>query len=108
MHRGTLEGGPLVEGEAKRLEVKYVTTSGAKMENCGQKRIRFKKEGLGGISDMVQVTIVSVSWVWSRASCKMCYTVAFLHQLGDVLHRLWCCCCTRVLITVVDGQLNSI
>ena len=85
-----------------------VTTSGAKMENCDQKRIRFKKEGFGGISEMVQVTFVSISWVRSRASCKMCYTVAFLHQLGNVLHRHWCCCCACALLTVVDGQLRNI
>ena len=59
MPRGTLEGEPLVEGEAKRLGVKYVAANGAKMDNHGQKRIRFKKEGLGGISDMLfQVTDV--------------------------------------------------
>ena len=59
MPRGMLEGEPLVEGEAKRLGVKYVAANGAKMDNYGQKRIRFKKEGLGGISDMLfQVTDV--------------------------------------------------
>ena len=59
MPRGMLEGEPLVEGEAKRLGVKYVAANGAKMDNYDQKRIRFKKEGLGGISDMLfQVTDV--------------------------------------------------
>ena len=59
MPRGMLEGEPLVDGEAKRLGVKYVAANGAKMDNYGQKRIRFKKEGLGGISDMLfQVTDV--------------------------------------------------
>ena len=48
MPRGMLEGEPLVQGEAKRLGVKYVAANGAKMDNHGQKRIRFKKEGLGG------------------------------------------------------------
>ena len=59
MPRGMLEKEPLVEGEAKRLGVKYVAANGAKMDNYGQKRIRSKKEGLGGISDMLfQVTDV--------------------------------------------------
>ena len=59
MPRGMLEREPLVDGEAKRLEVKYVAADGAKTDNYGQKRIRFKKEGLGGISDMLfQVTDV--------------------------------------------------
>ena len=63
MPRGMLEGEPLVEGEAKRLGVKYVAASGAKMDNYGQKRIRFKKEGLSGVSDMLfQVTDVGGSW----------------------------------------------
>ena len=59
MPRGMLEGEPLVEGESKRLGVKYVAANEAKMDNCGQKRIRFKKEGLSGVSDMLfQVTDV--------------------------------------------------
>ena len=59
MPRGMLEGEPSVEGEAKRLGVKYVAANGAKMDNYGQKRIRFKKEGLSGVSDMLfQVTDV--------------------------------------------------
>ena len=59
MPRGMLEGEPLVEGEGKRLGVKYVAANGAKMVNYGQKRIRFKKEGLSGVSDMLfQVTDV--------------------------------------------------
>ena len=53
MPRGMHEGEPLVEGEAKRLGVKYVAANGAKMDNGGQKRIRFKKEGLSGVSDML-------------------------------------------------------
>ena len=39
------------------MGVKYVAANGAKMENYGEKKIRFKKEGLGGINDMLfQVT----------------------------------------------------
>ena len=54
-----LEGEPLVEGEAKRLGVENVAANGAKMGDYGQKRIRFKKEGLSGVSDMLfQVTDV--------------------------------------------------
>ena len=59
MPRGMLEGEPLVEGEAKRLGVKYVAANGARMENYGEKKIRFQKEGLEGISNMFfQVTDV--------------------------------------------------
>ena len=57
--RGMLEGEPLVEGEAKIVGVKYVAADGANVDNNGKKRIRFRKEGLSGISDMLfQVTDV--------------------------------------------------
>ena len=52
MPRGMLDKEPLVEGEAKRLGVRYVAANGAKMDNCGEK-VRFRKEGLGGISNML-------------------------------------------------------
>ena len=59
MPKGMLDREPLVEGEAKRMGVKYVAANGAKMENYGEKKIRFRREGLSGINDMLfQVTNV--------------------------------------------------
>ena len=59
MPRGMLDGERLVEGEAKRLGIKYVAANGAKMENYGEKRVRFRKDGLDGISNVLfQVTDV--------------------------------------------------
>ena len=59
MPKGMLDREPLVEGEAKRMGVKYVAMNGDKIENYGEKKIRFKKEGLGGTNDMLfQVTDV--------------------------------------------------
>ena len=59
MPRGMLENEPLVEGEAKRLGVRYVAANGAKMDNYGEKKVRFRKEGLSGVSNMLfQVTDV--------------------------------------------------
>ena len=41
------------------MGVKYVEANGSKMDGYGHKRIRFKKEGLSGVSDMLfQVTNV--------------------------------------------------
>ena len=36
---------PVVEGEAKRSGVKYVAANGARMENQGEKKVRFKRGG---------------------------------------------------------------
>ena len=69
MSRGMLEGEPLVEGEAKRLGVKYVAANGAKVDNYGQKRIRFKKEGLSGVSDMLFQVDVTRSHVAQLYRC---------------------------------------
>ena len=71
-------GEPLVEGEAKRLGVRYVAANGAKMDNYGQKRIRFKKEGLSGISDILfQVTdvgkpLASVMRILDKGNTVVC------------------------------------
>ena len=60
MPRNMLEHEALVEGEAKKSGVKYVAANGAKMDNYGEKRVRFRKEGLGGTNSMVfQVTDVA-------------------------------------------------
>ena len=59
MPKGMLDREPPVEGEAKRMGVKYVAANGAKMENYGEKKIRFRREGLSGINDrLLQVTDV--------------------------------------------------
>ena len=42
MPKGMLDREPLMEGEAKRMGVKYVAANGAKMENYGEKKIRFR------------------------------------------------------------------
>ena len=59
MPRDMLSGEPLVEGEAKKAGVRYVAANGARMENYGEKKVRFKKEGLAGVNSMLfQVTDV--------------------------------------------------
>ena len=59
MPRDMLEGERLVEGEAKKAGVRYVAANGMKMDNYGEKRVRFKKEGLNGVNSMLfQVTDV--------------------------------------------------
>ena len=59
MPRDMLQRETLVEGAPKKSCVKYVAANGAKMDNYGEKRVRFKKEGLNGINSMVfQVTDV--------------------------------------------------
>ena len=83
MPRGMLEGEPLVEGEAKRLGVKYVAANGAKMDNDGQKRIRFKKEGLSGVSDMLfQVTDVGKPLASVKRILDKGNTVVFSRKPG--------------------------
>ena len=72
-----------MEGEAKRMGVKYVAANGAKMENYGEKKIRFRKECLGGINDMLfQVTdvgkpLASVSRILDKGN-----TVVFSRKQG--------------------------
>ena len=59
MPRDMLQHETLVEGAPKKSGVKYVAANGAKMDNNGEKRVRFKEEGLNGINSMVfQVTDV--------------------------------------------------
>ena len=80
MPKGLLDREPLVEGEAKRMGVKYVAANG---KNYGEKKIRFKKEGLGGINDMLfQVTdvgkpLASVSRILDKEN-----TVVFSRKQG--------------------------
>ena len=47
----------LVEGEAKRRGVRYVAANGGKMENMGEKKVRFRREGSEAVNSiMLQVT----------------------------------------------------
>ena len=83
MPRGMLDKEPLVEGEAKRLGVRYVAANGSKMDNYGEKRARFGKEGLEGISNMLfQVTdvgkpLASVARILDKGN-----TVVFSRSMG--------------------------
>ena len=83
MPKGMLDREPLMEGEAKSMGVKYVATNGAKMENYGEKKIRFRKECIGGINDMLfQVAdvgkpLVSVSRILDKGN-----TVIFSRKQG--------------------------
>ena len=87
MPRGMLQGEPLVEGQAKRLGVNFVAANGATMDNYGQKRIRFQKEGLGGISDLlfqvpdVSKPLASVTRILDKEN-----SVVFSRKQGS-LHR---------------------
>ena len=50
---------PLREGIAKRNGVKYVAANGAKMENLGEKKVRFKRDGGHEVNNItLQVTDV--------------------------------------------------
>ena len=83
MPKGMRDRQPLVEGEAKRMGVKYVAANGAKMDKYFEKKIRFKKEGLGGINDMLfQVTdvgkpLASISRILDKGN-----TVVFSRKQG--------------------------
>ena len=47
----------LIEGDAKRRGVKYVTANGGRMENMGEKRVRFRRDGASGVNSITfQVT----------------------------------------------------
>ena len=57
--RDMLQHETLDEGAPKKSFVTYGAETGAKMDNYGKKRVRFKKEGLNGINSTVfQVTDV--------------------------------------------------
>ena len=47
----------LIEGEAKRRGVKYVAANGGKMDNLGEKKVRFRRDGAPGVTSITfQVT----------------------------------------------------
>lgn len=59
MPKNMLENEPVVEGQAKRNGVKYVAANGARMENQGEKKVRFKKPGSDTMNSITfQVTDV--------------------------------------------------
>ena len=104
MPKGMLDREALVEGEAKRMGGKYLAANGAKMENYGEKKIRFKKECLGGINDMLfQVTdvgkpLASVSRILDKGN-----TVVFYRKQGGsyIVNN-----CTGQKIPLTEEQRN--
>jgi hypothetical protein len=59
MPKDMLMNEPTVEGQAKRNGVKYVAANGARMENQGEKKVRFKKSGSDSLNSITfQVTDV--------------------------------------------------
>ena len=59
MPKAMLPNEPLREGAAKKSGVKYVAANGARMENLGEKRVRFKREGSHEVNGITfQVTHV--------------------------------------------------
>ena len=60
MPKDMLPNEPAIEGKAKRNGVRYVAANGAKMENMGEKRTRFRTDGTQAINGITfQVTDVS-------------------------------------------------
>ena len=56
-----LPGDETVEGESKRKGVRYVAANGGKMENHGEKRVRFRRNGSEAVNSVTfQVTGVSM------------------------------------------------
>ena len=47
---GMLPGEETVEGESKRKGVRYVAANGGKMENHGEKRVRFRRNGSDAVN----------------------------------------------------------
>ena len=70
MPKGMLDREPLMEGEAKRMGAKYVAADGAKMENYGEKKIRFRKECLGGINRRRKAVGVGLKDLGQRKHCS--------------------------------------
>ena len=49
----------LVEGEAKRRGVRYIAANGGKMDNLGEKKVRFRRDGSDAVNSITfQVTDV--------------------------------------------------
>ena len=59
MPRDVVPNEELIEGEAKKKGVKYVAANGGKMENLGEKKGRFRRDGAKGVNSIkFQVTDV--------------------------------------------------
>ena len=64
----------LVEGEAKRRGVRYVAANGGKMDNMGEKKVRFRREGSEAVNSITfQVTgvgkpLASVSHILDKGN----------------------------------------
>ena len=78
---GMLPGEETVEDESKRKGVRYVAANGGKMENHGEKRVRFRRNGSEAVNSITfQVTGVSKplasvgrildkgSYIWNEAT----------------------------------------
>ncbi len=50
MPKGMLPNEPAVEGDANRSGVKYVAANGARMDNAGEEKAKFKRDGMRGIN----------------------------------------------------------
>ena len=50
MPRGMLPNEDLVDSAGKRSGVKYIAANGSKMENFGEKKVRFKQAAPRGIT----------------------------------------------------------
>ena len=60
LYKNMLPNEPIVEGEAERRVVKYVAANGGKMENIGEKKVKFKRAGSNAVNSITfQVTDVS-------------------------------------------------
>jgi len=74
MPKDMLENEPTTEGQAKKNGVRYVAAKGARMENHGEKKVRFKKSGGSTLNSITfQVTdvgkpLAAVSRILDRGS----------------------------------------
>ena len=60
MPKGLLPNEPVRDGEAKRHGVKYVAANGARMDNLGEKKVKFKRMGSDEANGITfQITEVS-------------------------------------------------
>jgi hypothetical protein len=74
----------LKEGEAKKAGVKYIAANGGKMENMGEKRVRFKKAAGGGMNSiMFQVTDVGKPLAAVSKMLDQGNTVVFTRKGGQ-------------------------
>ena len=65
MPKGMLLNGTTIEELATRNRAKYVAAHGARMENQGEKKIRFKKSG-GKVLNSITFQVTDVGKPWRR------------------------------------------